>query len=134
VSRDHAGLEFGNRCHLLPQELAAGALDHGEIGKPNVYTGLQKSREEGHRAGQPVYLASYLRTMTISLVRKRTSHGPRSTRSSSAKPSGSAGGLPKGPAVLRGVGAKLAKLGFVNERGAEFSASSIASMVSRVSV
>jgi hypothetical protein len=37
---------------------------------------------------------------------------------------------PKGhPRSLRDVAAELAKLGFVNERGAEFSASSIASII-----
>jgi hypothetical protein len=36
ASRDHAGFHLGHRCHLLEQEFACSALDHGEIGKPHI--------------------------------------------------------------------------------------------------
>jgi hypothetical protein len=54
ASRDHSGLELGNRRHLLQQEFAGGALDHRQIGEANVNAGFEQPGQEGHRAGQPV--------------------------------------------------------------------------------
>jgi hypothetical protein len=66
----------------------------------------------------------------ISLGVKAVSLGSRSTLISCVKQSAFAGRSPKGhQRSLRDVATELAKLGFVNERGAVFSPSSVQSML-----
>jgi hypothetical protein len=53
---NHAGLQCGDSRHSLQHESPGWPFDLGQVAEPNVNASLDKTRQEGQGAGQPIDL------------------------------------------------------------------------------